>query len=45
VIAGLIRSIVVLGLHKDDIGRDIYPDVLEKMIGLVANGLTHEGEE
>jgi AcrR family transcriptional regulator len=45
VIAGLIRSIVVLGLHKDDIGRDIYPDVLEKMIGLVANGLTREGEE
>ena len=40
VMAGLIRSIVVLGLHKDDIGREIYPNVLEKMIGLVADGLT-----
>ena len=40
VMAGVIRSIVVLGLHKDDIGREIYPDVLEMMIGLVADGLT-----
>ncbi|MGB3635624.1 MAG: TetR/AcrR family transcriptional regulator [Rubrobacteraceae bacterium] len=40
VLAGLIRSVVVLGIHKDDIGRDIYPEVMEKMIGLVANGLT-----
>ena len=39
VMAGLIRSVVVLGLHKDDIGRDVYPDVLEKMVGLVADGL------
>ena len=37
--AGLIRSVVVLGLHKDDIGRDVYPAVLEKMVGLVADGL------
>ena len=39
VMAGLIRSVVVLGLHKDDIGRDVYPAVLEKMVGLVADGL------
>lgn len=45
VMAGLIRSVVVLGLHKDDIGRDIYPDVLEMMIELVADGLSRKGEE
>lgn len=44
VLAGLIRSVVVLGLHKDDIGPDIYPDVLEKMIGLVADGLARKEE-
>jgi len=40
VLAGVIRSVVVLSLHKDDIGRGIYPDVMEEMIGLVADGLT-----
>lgn len=40
VLAGVIRSVVVLSIHKDDIGRDIYPEVMETMIGLVANGLT-----
>ncbi|CAN5687864.1 TetR/AcrR family transcriptional regulator [soil metagenome] len=45
VMAGLIRSVVVLGLHKDDIGRDIYPAVLEEMIGLVAGGLAHKRGE
>lgn len=44
VMAGLIRSVVVLGTHKEDIGRDIYPDVLEKMIGLVADALTSKGK-
>ncbi len=45
VMAGLIRSVVVLGLHKDDIGRDVYPAVLEKMVGLVADGLARKEAE
>ncbi|HSK99293.1 MAG TPA: TetR/AcrR family transcriptional regulator [Rubrobacteraceae bacterium] len=40
VIAGLIRAVVVLTTHKDDIGRDIYPEVLEIMIDFVAAGLS-----
>lgn len=44
VLAGVIRSVVVLSLHKDDIGRGIYPDVMEKMVGLVAGGLTRAEE-
>ena len=39
VLAGVIRSVVVLSIHKEDIGREIYPEVLEKMIRLVADGL------
>lgn len=39
VIAGVIRAVAILPLHKDEIG-DIYPGVLEMMIGLVADGLT-----
>ena len=39
VMAGVIRSVAILPLHKDEIG-DTYPEVLEMMIGLVANGLT-----
>lgn len=40
ILAGVIRSVVVLTIHKDDIGREIYPAVLEKMIQLVAMGLS-----
>ena len=42
ILGGVIRSVVILTLHKDDIGRDIFPDVLETMIELVADGLTAE---
>lgn len=40
VIAGLVRAVVALTTHKDDIGKDIYPEVLEMMIDFVAAGLT-----
>lgn len=40
VIAGLVRAVVALTTHKDDIGRDIYPEVMEMMIDFVAGGLT-----
>jgi AcrR family transcriptional regulator len=38
VIAGVIRAVTLLTLHKDTIGDD-YPDVLEMMINLVVDGL------
>ena len=40
VIAGVVRAVVVLTMHKDDIGREIFPEVLEMMIDFVARGLT-----
>jgi AcrR family transcriptional regulator len=40
VIAGLVRAVVALTTHRDDIGRDIYPEVIETMIDFVAAGLT-----
>jgi len=43
VIAGIVRAVVTLTTHKDDIGRDIYPEVLEMMIDFVARGLTGNG--
>jgi AcrR family transcriptional regulator len=43
VIAGVVRAVVTLTAHKDDIGRDIYPEVLEMMIDFVAKGLTGDG--
>ena len=43
VIAGIVRAVVTLTTHKDDIGRDIYPEVLEMMIDFVAEGLTSDG--
>ncbi|MDQ4106799.1 MAG: TetR/AcrR family transcriptional regulator [Actinomycetota bacterium] len=43
IMAGIIRSVVVLTIHKDDIGREIYPAVLEKMIQLVATDFSRRG--
>jgi len=43
VIAGVVRAVVVLAQHKDDIGRDIFPEVQE-MIEFVAKGLTTSDE-
>lgn len=45
VMAGLIRSVVILSIHKDDIGREVYPDVLEKMIGLIADNFSRKEKE
>ncbi|CAN5624266.1 TetR/AcrR family transcriptional regulator [soil metagenome] len=42
VIAGVIRSVAILPLHKEEIG-DVYSGVLEMMIELVADGLTTGG--
>jgi AcrR family transcriptional regulator len=39
VIAGVIRSVALLTLHKDIIGEDIYPQVVSMMIELIAKGL------
>ena len=44
VIAGVVRAVVVLAQHKDDIGRDIFPEVQEMMIEFVAKGLTTSDE-
>lgn len=39
VIAGVIRSVALLTLHKDTIGEDIYPQVVSLMIDLIATSL------
>ena len=44
VIAGVVRAVVVLAQHKDDIGRDIFPEVQEMLIEFVAKGLTTSDE-
>jgi AcrR family transcriptional regulator len=40
VISAAIRAITLLTMHRDDIGEDRYPHVLELLIDLVAKGLT-----
>jgi AcrR family transcriptional regulator len=42
VIAGVIRAVTMLILHKDDIGTQIYPQVLDLMIRLIAEGLARK---
>ena len=39
IIAGLLRGIVILSSHKDEIGRDIYPEVVDLLADIVADGL------
>jgi len=39
VIAGLLRGITILSFYQDEIGRDIYPEVVELLADIVADGL------
>jgi AcrR family transcriptional regulator len=39
VLAGVVRAVAVLTLHKEEIGREIYPEVLDTIIGFVADGM------
>jgi len=45
VIAGVIRAVTMLTLHKDDIGPDMYSDVLALIIRLIAQGLRRPADE
>jgi AcrR family transcriptional regulator len=40
IIAGAIRSITLLVLHKDDIGQEAFPAVMDLLIDLIARGVT-----
>jgi AcrR family transcriptional regulator len=42
VIAGIMKSLFFSLLHKDEIGRDVFPQVLELMIDLICDGLIQE---
>lgn len=44
IIAGAIRAITLLSLHKDDIGQEVYPAVINLLIDLVARGVTSPDE-
>ena len=39
VIAGLFRGITILNFHQDEIGRDLFPKVIELLAEVVAEGL------
>jgi AcrR family transcriptional regulator len=36
VLAGLLRALVFVSLHEDDVGREVFPEVQELLIDLVA---------
>ncbi|NJM06003.1 hypothetical protein HC891_07110 [Candidatus Gracilibacteria bacterium] len=44
VIGGALRAVTMLMLHKDDIGADLYPQVLDLIIRLIAEGLANSAE-
>ena len=42
VIAGLLRAIIMMYFHQDEIGREIYPEVIDLLADIVADGLVKE---
>ena len=42
VIAGLLRAIIILYFHQDEIGKEIYPEVIDLLANVVADGLVKE---
>ena len=39
VIAGLLRGISILSFHQEEIGKEVYPEVVDLLADIVANGL------
>ncbi|WP_410638473.1 TetR/AcrR family transcriptional regulator [Amycolatopsis sp. lyj-346] len=39
---GVLQAVLLLPMHRDDIGEDRYPGVLDRLIDIVATGLTTE---
>lgn len=44
VLAGLFHGLFLLYLHKEDIGNDIFQDVINLLLGLTSDGLINIGE-
>lgn len=42
IIAGMLRAIIILYFHQDEIGLDIYPKVIDLLADIVADGLVKE---
>lgn len=40
---GVMRAVTVLALHEDEIGSDVFPEVVERVIAWVAAGIVAEG--
>ena len=45
VVSGLLRATFMIALHKQEIGEDIYPEVVELLAELLSAGLVKEGSE
>ncbi len=45
VIAGLLRGITILSFHQDEIGREIYPAVVDLLAKILATGLVKKTEK
>lgn len=39
IISGILRGITLLNLHKEEIGRDIYPEIIDVLADAVAGGI------
>ena len=42
IISGLLRSLFLLTLHREEIGEEIFPDTIELLIELISQGLIKE---
>ena len=45
VIAGLLRGITILSFHQDEIGREIYPEVVDLLADIISDGLVKKTED
>ncbi len=44
VIAGLLRAVAILYFHQDEVGTEVYPEVMDLLANIVADGLVKENE-
>ncbi|VFU15292.1 Transcriptional regulator (fragment) [anaerobic digester metagenome] len=44
VINGVLHTVMLLRLHKEDLGKDLFPQIMDVIIDYIAEGLTRPEE-
>jgi AcrR family transcriptional regulator len=45
ILSGLLHSLFLIQLHREEIGKDVFPEMFEFLVNLISDSLVNEGEK